>query len=129
MTRSILILALSVLVGGVRLSGHHAFAAYYSEEQSVSIEGNLVEIDFRNPHVFVFLSAADTQGKMQKVSAEWANPVRLSREGVTKDTLKPGDRVIVTGSPSRDLDEFKMHLKGIQRIADGWQWGASGEVR
>ena len=40
-----------------------------------------------------------------------------------KDTLKPGDRVIVTGSPGRNAAERKIHLKRIERPADGWSWG------
>ena len=41
--------------------------------------------------------------------------VRLSSQGVTKDTLKPGDAVVVTGSPGRAGSENKVHLKGIKR--------------
>jgi len=50
----------------------------------------------------------------------------LSSQGVTKDTLKPGDAVIVTGSPGRVGSENKVHLKGIRRPTDGWTWGGGG---
>ncbi len=129
MTRSWLILVLCALVGSVRASGHHSFASYYSEDQTVSIEGILVELDYRNPHAFVHLLAQDNRGQMQRVSAEWASPARLSREGVARDTLKPGDRLIVTGSPSRDPAEYQMHLKGMQRVSDGWKWVAGDQFR
>jgi thiamine monophosphate kinase len=59
---------------------------------------------------------------MRRFAAEWANPARLTRDNVTKDTLKPGDRVIVTGSPGRTASEYKLHLKRIVRPADGWSW-------
>ena len=46
-----MIVALVLAVGSTPLRGHHAFAAYYLEDQSVSIEGTLVEFDYLNPRV------------------------------------------------------------------------------
>jgi hypothetical protein len=127
-TRLVLIGAL-VVAGGIPLAGHHAFAAYYFEDQSVSIEGDVVELDYRNPHAWVHIHAVDVGGRVQRVSAEWASPGRLSQQGVHKETLKPGDRVIITGSPSRNESEYKMHLKAIERRGDGWKWAGRGGQR
>ena len=60
----------------------------------------------------------DENGQLQKYSAEWFNPSRLSKMNITKDTLKPGDTVIITGSPGRNVNERTLHLKRIQRPAD-----------
>ena len=122
MTRTLLILALGGVVGSVPAYGHHSFAAYYHEDQTVSVEGQVVELEYRNPHAWLHFMAPDKDGRIQRVSAEWAGTNRLSQQGVTKDTLKPGDRVIVTGSPARNPSDYKMHLKGIERPADGWKW-------
>jgi hypothetical protein len=46
---------------------------------------------------------------------------------MSRDTLKPGDRLIVTGSPSRDPSAYRMHLKRIERPADGWTWIGGGQ--
>jgi hypothetical protein len=59
---------------------------------------------------------------VRQYSAEWANPNRLSRDGITKETLKAGDRLIITGSPGRNASENRIHLKRIERPADGWNW-------
>jgi hypothetical protein len=112
------------LLWAVPLSGHHAFGAYYLEDQSVSVEGSIVEFDYRNPHVWVHITATDLSGTVRRVSAEWGSPGRLSQQGITRDTLKPGDRVIISGSPSRNESEYKLHLKGIERPADGWKWAS-----
>jgi Family of unknown function (DUF6152) len=125
----LVLLAALALLGTVPASGHHSFAAYYFEDQSVAIEGDVVELDYRNPHAWVHVMALDLNGKTQKVSAEWASPGRLNQQGITKDTLKPGDRVIITGSPSRDESAYKLHLKGIERRADGWKWVGRGPQR
>lgn len=120
--RTWFILPVMALLGSLPAYGHHSFAAFYFEDQTISIEGELVEFEYRAPHAWVYVNAPDDRGKMQKYAAEWANPNRLSRDGVAKDTLKAGDRVIVTGSPGRTASEYKMHLKSIERPADGWSW-------
>jgi hypothetical protein len=101
---------------------HHSFARFYFEDQTVSIEGELLEFTLRSPHAWVYIMTADKDGEMHLVAAEWANANRLGRQGVTEETLKPGDRVVVTGSPGRDPSENKLHLKGITRLSDGWHW-------
>jgi hypothetical protein len=128
-TRTLLCLSLVALVGRVPLYGHHSFAASYLEDQVVSVEGDVVELEYRNPHSWVHIQARDDAGRMQKVSAEWASPVRLNQMGITKDALKPGDHVILTGSPSRNPAEYSMHLKKILRPGDGWRWAGRGELR
>jgi len=112
-----------VLASASVISGHHSFAAHYFEEQSVTIQGSLVEFKYEAPHAWVHLSvAADDGGAVRQYAAEWANPNRLSRDGITKETLKAGDRLIVTGSPGRNASENRIHLKQIERPADGWKW-------
>lgn len=102
--------------------GHHSFAAYYFEEQSVTIDGTIAEFAYRSPHAWVYVDVANANGGTTRVGAEWANPNRLSRDGITADSLKPGERVVITGSPGRKASENRMHLKRIERPADGWTW-------
>jgi exonuclease VII large subunit len=108
---------------------HHSFAQYYFEDRSMTIEGELVRFDYQNPHAWVYLDAKDEQGMIRQYGAEWANPNRLTRDNITKDTLKAGDRLVVSGSPGRKPEEYKMHLKRIQRPADGWSWPAGRNPR
>jgi hypothetical protein len=110
-----------VLASAPVISGHHSFAAHYFEERSVTIQGTLVEFAYEAPHAWVHLSVTDDGGAV-RYSAEWANPNRLSRDGITKETLKAGDRLIVTGSPGRNASENRIHLKRIERPSDGWNW-------
>ena len=119
--------AVAVVVGSAY--AHHSFAQYYFEDRSITVEGELVRFDYQNPHAWVYFDAKDEQGMTQQYSAEWANPNRLSRDDISKDTLKAGDRIVVSGSPGRKPEEYKMHLKRIQRPADGWVWPASRNGR
>lgn len=110
-------LALSAVV-----HAHHSFAAYYFEDQSVQVEGDIVEVQFKAPHTWVHITARDQSGKEKRYAAEWANPSRLERDGMTKDTLKVSEFVRIWGSPSRDPNDGKIHLKRIVRPSDGWEW-------
>jgi len=111
-----------VLVSAPVISGHHSFAAHYFEEQSVTVRGTLIEFAYEAPHAWVHLSVTDDSGVVRQYSAEWANPNRLSRDGITKETLKAGDQLIVTGSPGRNASENRIHLKRVERPSDGWNW-------
>jgi hypothetical protein len=122
------VVAMSVAMGSA-VAAHHSFPAYYFEERSVSIEGEVVEFVNAAPHAWLYLRAPDDRGTMRRFGAEWANPTRLARDGITSETFKPGDRVIVTGSPGRNAAEYKIHLKAIERPADGWKWRQAARRR
>ena len=121
MTRKTLAIVV-LLSGGSAASAHHSFPTYYFEQERVTIKGELVEFDYRAPHAWVKVRARDDDGVEQVYAAEWSNPNRLARDGVTKTTLRVGDQVIVAGSPGRTPEEHRLHLKAIQRVADGWEW-------
>jgi len=123
-----LLAVITALLVSAPLAAHHSFAAYYFEDQSVTVEGEVVEFDYRAPHAWVYLMAPDATGRLQRFSAEWANPRRLTGDGITRDKIKAGDRVIITGSPGRTPTDYKVHLKQIRRPADGWEWGTRRAV-
>jgi len=118
------VVALGVSLTAGSLHAHHSFPAFYFEDQSTTVEGSVVEFDYRAPHVWVRVAAADREGQMRTYGAEWSNPSRLARDGVTKNSLKPGDIVRITGSPGRNPDDFVLHLKRIERPSDRWVWQA-----
>ena len=129
LTRSLLS-ALSVFSLGalvtVVLSAHHSFAADYFEEKTITLEGDVVSFELVNPHSWLRITALDENGTLQKFSAEWSNPARLKQAGFTPDSFKPGDHLILTGSPARNAAEHRIHLRTIRRPSDGWKWPRSG---
>jgi hypothetical protein len=122
--RALLALAIGTLAAGIPVTAHHAFSASYLESQSVSVEGVVLEFQYRNPHAILLVKADDADGRTQSYAAEWDAAVRLAGRGITKDVFKPGDRVIVTGSPGRVASEHKISLRCVERLADGWSWTA-----
>ena len=122
MRRILLSMAIGALAAAVPASAHHSFSAFYFEEQAITLEGVVQEFQYRSPHTILVFTAPDTTGRTQTFAAEWSSPRRLSSQGITANALKPGDAVVVTGSPGRTASEYKVHLKGIRRPADGWTW-------
>jgi hypothetical protein len=122
--------AFAVLVAGVALavavpvSAHHSFTATYQIDKTIRIEGKVVQFMFRNPHSVLQVMAPGDDGQMYRWAIEWAAAAALERDGVSsRDVLRPGDVVIVTGAPGRNPADHKIRLKTIERPRDGWKWG------
>jgi len=121
-------LATATVAFGVRAHAHHSFAATYFEDKRVTIEGELVQFVYRNPHSFVHVEAKDPKsGETLRWAVEWGAGGQLGRQGVTRETLKPGDHVIVVGNPGRNDDDHRLRMVNITRPADGWKWGGQFE--
>jgi len=101
---------------------HHSLVANYYFDRTVTVEGKVDEFLLRNPHSFVRVAIADTAGHIETWLLEWNSGGQLGRTGVFKDTLKPGDHVIVTGHPSRKPGERKLRVVTMVRPSDGWTW-------
>ena len=97
--RSVLLgLVTSVLVWpGLRVEAHHGDAGRY-EETITTIEGTVVALQLINPHSLIILDVVDeATGQKTRWQAEISNANGLARIRWTKDTLKPGDKVILSG--------------------------------
>jgi hypothetical protein len=117
-----------LILGGLFTFGtpgyaHHSFAATYFEDQSVTIEGEMVVFLYRNPHSFVQVMVKEKDGTMTRYSVEWGGTGQLSGQGVTRETLKPGDYVIIQGNPGRNPADHKIRMVNIRRPQDGLTWG------
>ena len=107
------------------LSAHHSFAATYFEDKTETVEGELVQFLFRNPHSFVHVEGKDAQGHPVRYAVEWGAGLQLNRQGVTRETLKPGDHVVITGNPGRNPEDHRLRMRTIARPSDGWKWGGT----
>lgn len=116
-----------VMVGVAALSatasGHHSFSEYYIEADTIEVEGEIVEFQFKNPHSWVHVMGQEGFGQPRHYAAEWASVSRLERDGITARTLKVGDVVRIWASPNRNPNDNRIRLKRIERRADRWKWG------
>lgn len=123
--KGILAAALALSVGGA--FAHHSFTATYDESAMIEIEGQLVQFMFRNPHAWVHVMAPDDNGEMQRWGVEWGGAGQLAGQGVSRDSLKPGDHVVITGNPGRNPRDHRLRMRSLLRPSDGYGWGFEGE--
>ena len=123
--------SLAALIGGLTIAlgaeAHHSFTATYDENQEVRIEGTLVAFHFRNPHASVDIIVEDEGGNRQRWGIEWGGAGQLAGQGVTRETLKAGDHVVITGNPNRNPAEHRLRMRSLLRPSDGYGWGFEGE--
>ena len=121
-----MVLGAAVMLGEPVLA-HHSFALIYLEQDTIEVEGDVVEFQFKNPHAWIHVQGQERGGFGTKIySAEWQSTSRLDRDGITKNTLKVGDVVRIWASPNRNPNENRIRLKRIERRADGWKWSGGG---
>jgi Family of unknown function (DUF6152) len=118
-----MVIGMALFCGG-HAWAHHSFASTYSLE-TVTIKGTVVEFLFRNPHSVVLVETSGDKRQTIMWAAEWGTAGQLSRQGIEKDTLHPGDRVIISGNPSRNSADHRLRMGEIARSSDGWKWKSS----
>ena len=82
-------------------SAHHSFAMF-DQTRQVTVIGEVAEVQWTNPHVWVFLDGATAGGKKARWGVEFTSKVHLTRRNFTSDMVKVGDHVEFTVNPYRD---------------------------
>jgi hypothetical protein len=120
-------LVLLLAIGAAALArpalGHHSFSATYLETQTVSIEGEIVQFVFRNPHSFVHVNVKEKDGTVTTYNVEWGGTGQLGNTGVTRETLMAGDVVVISGAPGRNAADHRIRMVTLKRPKDGFTWG------
>jgi hypothetical protein len=118
----VLLVAAASLVGATAYA-HHSFAATYLEDKNVTIEGDIVQFLFRNPHSWVHVNVKEKSGEVVRYAVEWGGTGQLGAQGVTRDSLKIGDHVIISGNPARKAENHQVRMLSLHRTTDGFGWG------
>jgi Family of unknown function (DUF6152) len=90
------------LVAATPAAAHHAFAAEFDINQPVSLTGRVTKMEWTNPHAWLFMEAADSDGKVLAWSVELVGINDLLRLGWGRSRVKEGDAISVTGYRARN---------------------------
>ena len=123
--------AAAATIGSGVAYGHHSIAAVYDSSRQATLEGVIAQFQLINPHPFLWLDVTDTNGQAARWRLEMDNRSELVAIGVTANTLRPGDRVVVKGSLGRTQPQA-MYLLRLDRSSDGFwyeQVGSSPKIR
>jgi hypothetical protein len=129
MMRTLSLVAVIAALLAATASAHHSFGATYEVSKQIKLEGKIVQFVYRNPHSFVHIEAPDAEGATQRWAVEWGGTAQLTTAGVTRESLKVGDKVTIVARPSRVPGEYRVLMVNLNRPSDGFTWGRNaGEV-
>ena len=119
MKRFLLLLA-TTLCGIAGVQAHHNPASHYDlTKDMVTVEGVVTEFRLINPHARIVFDVTTPEGEVQHWFAEGNAAGILKRKGWTKESLKPGDTIKISGYPARN-GGHALDWKLIE-LADGTQ--------
>lgn len=95
MLNRLIVLLLALAFAEAR--AHHSYAAEFDRDAPMTIEGEVVEVWFRSPHVRYYIKVTDDDGNEVIWDTRGLTPVKLVRQGWMKNTIKVGDHVKIYG--------------------------------
>ena len=93
-------------VADERLQAHHAFAAEFDSTKRVEITGTVDEMQWVNPHAWLWVNVPGPDGTMERWGFEFGAPNALFRRGWTKSTVPPGMELKIVGYRAKDGREI-----------------------
>ena len=115
-------LVLFSFVAGSALA-HHSVAVNFDQSSEVTVEGQLTEVLWRNPHSHLRLAAEDGGGEATEWLIELGAVNTMRRSGFDMDRIVVGESVAVTGWPGNR--ERTMYLLEIT-LGDGTRLVCAG---
>jgi hypothetical protein len=101
--RAIRLVALGgLLTVGAELHAHHAVASVYDLNKEVVLEGQLTKLNFVNPHPNLLMAVPNSDGTVTEWTLTTASIQNLTRQGLNKTSIKPGESLKVTILPARN---------------------------
>jgi hypothetical protein len=100
-TQATLLAVVVILLMGSTVAFAHHGTANYDTNKSVTVKGAVTKFDFINPHVTIAVDVKDDKGKVVNYQGALTSPNRLTRIGWSKDTLKNGDVISISGFPAK----------------------------
>ena len=122
--RGPLVLIVMMILAGTATQGHHSIAAAYDRAKPVKLDAVVVEFAMVQPHPFVIVDVK-SGGQAGRWRGELDNRHELVAIGMTAETLKPGDRVVLSGNAGRTQPQ-SLYVYRLDRPADGFWYEQVG---
>ena len=120
---------------------HHSHPYFYDECNSITIEGQVERVEFKDPHTWIVLKLDDGRA----FTVDWAPLSRLTNDriiGPAKEALVFGARLVVTGNRIRSVAQIREHFPdfksnvnpntvdpiSIRRVGDSFSWALPARV-
>lgn len=114
----------AVLAVATSAGAHHSIAGMYDASRNTTLEGVVAEFQFINPHPILVVDIRRGEAT-ERWEMEMDNRGELTQIGMTETTLRPGDRVVIHGSPAR-REVRRLYIRRLDRPADGFGYEQAG---
>ncbi len=95
--------AAAILLAAPRLDAHHAFAAEFDANKPVTFkDATVTKVELINPHSWIHVDVKMPDGKVENWAIEAGSPNILLRRGITRETVKKGDKIVIDGYQAKD---------------------------
>lgn len=84
------------------LLAHHAFSAEFDAKAPVTLRGPVTRVEWINPHAWIHMENKAASGKPETWMVEGGTPNTLQRNGITRDSIKIGTEIVVSGYRAKD---------------------------
>lgn len=115
-----LLVGLIVMGGGSWTLAHHIEVNEFDRSRPVSLTGQVVKIQWVNPHPWIHITVTGDDGEIHEWMIEAAAPNNLLRRGFSPDSVPPGTVITIEGYQSKD-GTFRANGKTLT-YADGRQF-------
>ena len=116
--------ALILLLHSNIAASHHAFAVDYTPDLVGTIEGEVVDVFYQNPHARYYVKVTAEDNTQETWDVQTMNLVALGRLGWLEDTVQVGDRVEIYGNLGRNNTK-RLNILTLKE-ADGTVWRPMG---
>jgi hypothetical protein len=94
--------AVAIVLASAPLAGHHYGLSAFDGSKPLRISGVLVTVEWTNPHAKFHVDVRTADGAVERWIAETGSPGTLTRLGLDRSRLRPGEPVSLSGFPARD---------------------------
>ena len=116
MSRQVTLAALMAVLS-VPVLAHHGRGATYDMKKRVTLEGTVSKVEWRNPHVIIYMDVKDADGKVVTWGFENSGVSTLAQEGYNRNTLKVGQDITAIVNPAANGAPTAIVVKIV--LADG----------
>ena len=96
-------LAILLLIAlSIPAAAHHSQAYYFDTSKAITLEGEILRVEWVNPHILVFMQSKNEKGEMETWTIEGSSPNNALRRVGLKERLQPGIVVSVRVHPPRN---------------------------
>ena len=110
-------LAMGLMIAALPAFAHHSFSAEFDSNKPVTLTGVLTKLEWTNPHAHLYINVKGDNGAMVLWEFELGSPNGLTRHGWTRNSLKAGDVITITGYLAKDGSKLANAL--AVTMADG----------